>query len=194
MRGSRSPGPAGTLTTSGLSGAAQDRGHGDEEAFGWSWLKPNPELAQLPVDPHAAPPGVLPGEPEDEVSGIRMRPCRSLILTSPPPALPTMSLVLDARRAALRRQATASRPGSEEDGAVSSAACPLAGWGRGRVERCRYLVEPLFDRRSDLSARPAIPASPLQTTPSGSSATTSPDGQTCSPATTNHPPSAPPSG
>jgi len=33
---------------------------------------PDPELGELAPDPHAAPPSVLPGEPQDQLAGGRI--------------------------------------------------------------------------------------------------------------------------
>ncbi len=47
---------------------------------------PDTELAQLPADPHAAPPGVLPGHPEDQLCGLRVDwwPARRALLAVGP--------------------------------------------------------------------------------------------------------------
>jgi hypothetical protein len=50
---------------------------------------PDAELAQLPTDPHAAPPGILPGHLQDERCGLRVdrRPAGSAFLAVGPLAL-----------------------------------------------------------------------------------------------------------
>src|SRR6266496_6411890 len=47
---------------------------------------PNAELAQLPADPHAAPPGILPGHPKDQFCGLRVDrwPARRALLAVGP--------------------------------------------------------------------------------------------------------------
>src|SRR5450759_2652542 len=52
---------------------------GPEEGPDRRRSNPDPELAQLALDPHAAPAGVLPGEPQDERTDLRVdgRPSRA---------------------------------------------------------------------------------------------------------------------